>query len=184
MRPQRNTAEPNQDNQRYCADNGQHTPVTPFESGQNKKQELPIKKSGSDGVTAGKTVTRPIHKRTIEEGPLPMNKNLHPLVQEHAARNSDDERDQRWPPSFPNEKQYQRKDNNTDPLPGTEVGERVQHGNQCRSKAFMEPCRKLVISASKWIRQGERRHEVLREEKRVCHKRSGASLSPVRSKST
>ena len=56
-----------------------------FDNGQNKKQELPVKKSGSDGVTAGKTVTRPIHKWTIHKGPLPVNKDLHPLVQKHAA---------------------------------------------------------------------------------------------------
>ncbi len=143
-----------------------------FESGQNKKQELPVKKSGSDRVTAGKTVTRPIHKWAIKERPLPMNKNLYPLVQKHAAGNSNDKHDQRWPPSFPNKKQHQRKDSNTDPLSGTEVGKCMQHGDECRAEALMKPRSKLLIRASKWIGQGKWRHRILGEKKRVCHEKA------------
>ena len=69
--------------------------MAPFDKGQNKKQELPVKKSGSDGVAAGETVARPIDKRTIKKRPLPVNKNLYPFVQKHAAGNSDYKRDQR-----------------------------------------------------------------------------------------
>ena len=36
----------------------------------------------------------------------------------------------------------------------------------------MEPSCKFVISASKWIGQGEQRHEILGEKKCVCHKES------------
>jgi hypothetical protein len=60
------------------------------------------------GVATGKTVTGPIHKRTINEGPLPMNKDLDPLVQKHSARNSHNQCHERGPPSFPNKKQHQR----------------------------------------------------------------------------
>jgi hypothetical protein len=74
-------------------------------------------------VAAGKTVTRPIHKWTIDEGPLPMNQNLYPLVQEHAAGNGDDESDKRGPPAFPRKKQHDSEQNKTDPLARTKLGE-------------------------------------------------------------
>jgi hypothetical protein len=32
-----------------------------------KKEKLPVKESGSDGVTARETVTKPIHKWTIKK---------------------------------------------------------------------------------------------------------------------
>jgi hypothetical protein len=48
----------------------------------------------------------------------------------------------------------------------------------------MEPCREIVIGASKWISQRERRRKILGEKKRVCHNRSGARLSPIRREST
>ncbi len=51
-----------------------------FETGQNKKEDLSVKESGSDGVATGKTVARPIHKWARNEGPLPVHKNLYPLV--------------------------------------------------------------------------------------------------------
>ena len=59
-----------------------------FESGQNKKQELPVKKSGSDRVTAGKTVTGPVNERAFDKGPLPMHSELQPFVQQHARYRS------------------------------------------------------------------------------------------------
>src|SRR5262245_7770082 len=151
MRTQRDATEPYQGDQAYRTENGQQPPMARFEAGQNKKQKLPVQKSSSNSVTAGKTVTRPIHKRAIKKRPLPVNKNLYPLVQKHPAGNSDNERHERWPPSFPCKEQNQREHNNTDPLPGTKVGERVQHGNDCRREALMEPYRKLLIFARKWI---------------------------------
>src|SRR5262245_58748548 len=48
----------------------------------------------------------------------------------------------------------------------------------------MEPFRKLVICASKWIGQSKRRHEILGQKKRVCHRRNGTSLSPMKREST
>jgi hypothetical protein len=158
--------------------------MAPFDKGQNKKQELPIKKSSSNGVTAGETVTRPIHKRTIHKGPLPLNKDLHPFVQQHAAGDSDDQRHERWPPSFPHKKQHQRKDSNTDPLSGTEVGECMQDGDECWAEALMKPRSKLVIGTTKWIGHGQWRHRILGEKKCVCHKSSGANLYPISRKST
>src|SRR5206468_7477722 len=107
-----------------------------------------------------------------------------PLVYEHATGNGDNESDERRPPSFPCKKQHQHGDNDTDPLPGAEVGECAQHSNECRSEPLMEPSRKLVISASKWIGQCELRYEILGEKKCVYHGRSSASLSPKKSEST
>src|SRR6266513_1182329 len=141
-----------------------------LEAGQNKKQELPVKKSSSDGVAAGKTVTRPVHKGAVNERPMPMNNNLQPFVQQHAAGNSNDQGHERGPPSFPHKKQHQRKHDKTDPLPGSKIGERAQHAHKCRGQALVEPSRKLVIRSSKGISQGERRHKILGEKKCVCHK--------------
>src|SRR5215510_13699964 len=59
MRTQRNTTEPYQGDQAYRTENGQQPPMARFEAGQNKKQKLPVQKSSSNSVTAGKTVTRP-----------------------------------------------------------------------------------------------------------------------------
>jgi hypothetical protein len=179
MRTQGDTAEPNHGNQRHCTENRQQAPVPCFESRQDKKQKLPVKKGGSDGVTTGKTVTRPIHKRAVNKRPLSVNQNLYPLVQKHAAGNSDYERREKRPPSFPCKKQRQRKHNNPDPLTRTEVGERMQYGDKRRGETLMKPRRKLLIGASKWIGQSE-----LREKKCVCHRKSGASLSPIKRKST
>src|SRR5947208_16917214 len=81
MRTQSDAAESHQDDQQDRAENGEQPPVARFEGWQDKKQELSVKQSRADSVTASKTITRPIHKRTSNEGPLPMNKNLHPLVQ-------------------------------------------------------------------------------------------------------
>src|SRR4030095_7618703 len=123
MRTQGDTAEPNHDNQRHCTENRQQAPMPCFESRQDKEQELPVKKSGSDGVTTGKTVTRPIHQWAINKRPLSVDQNLYPLVQKHAAGNSNNERRERRPPSFPCKKQHQRKQNNTDPLGRNELSD-------------------------------------------------------------
>src|SRR5438105_7445389 len=116
MRTQSDSAEPHQSNQQHRTENGEQPPVSRFKSWQDKKQELPVKQSRADGVTAGKTVTRPIHERAVNKGPLPMNNNLHPLVQQHSTRNGDDQRHQRRPPFFPYKIQYHEKQNRSDPL--------------------------------------------------------------------
>src|SRR5438034_2788173 len=95
MRTQSDAAEPHQSNQQHRTENGEQPPVARFESWQDKKQELPVKQSRADCVTASKTVTRPIHERAVNKRPLPMNNNLHPLVQQHSTRNGDDQRHQR-----------------------------------------------------------------------------------------
>ena len=88
MRTQSNATESDEHHQQCRGHNTQQPPMPRLQRGQNKEQELPVKQSCSDGVATGKTVTRPIHERTINKGPLPMHKNLHALVQQHAARHS------------------------------------------------------------------------------------------------
>src|SRR5205085_5177621 len=85
-----------------------------FKRRQDKKEQLSVKQSRSDGVAAGKTVTRPIHVWAINERAMPMHKNLHPLVQQHAARNSNDQCHQRWPPFF--HTKYSATKNKTTPI--------------------------------------------------------------------
>src|SRR6266536_2389575 len=122
-------------------------------------------------LSAGKTVTRPIHKRTIHEGPLPMNNNLHPLVQQHAAGNSDDQGHERGPPSFPRKKQHQRKQNNTDPLGRTKVSECAQHTDKCVRQVRVEPSRDFMIGSGKGVDHGEG-HAILGENEGVCQKKN------------
>src|SRR5438876_4342181 len=110
-----------------------------FKRGQDKKQELSVKQSSSDGVAAGKTVTRPIHERAVNERAMPMNKKLHPLVQQHAAGNSNDQSYKRRPPSFPRKKKGHREHNNSDPLSGTKLGERAQHTHEHGREMLMKP---------------------------------------------
>ena len=58
--------------------------------GQNKKQELSVKQRRCNGVATGKTVPGPIYKCAVNKWPVPMNQNLHQLVQQHATRHGDD----------------------------------------------------------------------------------------------
>jgi len=155
MCAQSNPAESYQGNQQYCAENGQSPPVPYFHPGQDKKQELPIKQSRSNRVATGKTVTRPIHKRAVNERAMPMNKHLHQLIKQHAAWNSHNQSDERRPRSFPDEKQYHEKQNNTDPLARTKIGERPQDGHKCAGQVRVEPCREPVIGFRKGIDYGE-----------------------------
>src|SRR5438034_3369158 len=104
MRAQRNAAESHHKHERCRAENAKDARMARFQQRQQKKQELSIEQSGRDGVTAGKTVTRPVHVWTFDKGSLSMNCKLQPLVQQHAAWDSNDQRDQRWPPSLPRKK--------------------------------------------------------------------------------
>src|SRR5262249_6558148 len=101
MRTQRDAAESYQQNQGHSAENAQTPQMAAFEQRQKKKQELSVQQSGCNRMAAGKTVTRPVDKWAVDKGPLPMNHHLKPLVQQHAAGNRNDQRDQRWPPSLP-----------------------------------------------------------------------------------
>ena|SRR5262249_6781187 len=95
------------------------------ENGQEKQHKLSIKQSRPNGMAAGETVTRPIDKRAVNERSMAVNQNLDPLVEQHAARDGDDQYYQRWPPAFPHKKQQQRQKNDADPLPRTKFGECV-----------------------------------------------------------
>src|SRR5205809_5732553 len=95
MCAQSDTAESNQGDQQCRASDCQPPPVARLHDWENKKSELPVKQRRSNRVATGKTVAGPIHKRAINKGPLPMNKNLHPLVQQHSTRNGDHQCDQR-----------------------------------------------------------------------------------------
>src|SRR5207249_3272213 len=103
MRAQGDPTESDQEDQRHSAANAEQSPMPCFKRRQDKKQELSVKQSGSDGVAAGKTVTRPIHERAVNERAMPVNNDLQPLVQQHAAGNGNDEGYERGPPSFPGE---------------------------------------------------------------------------------
>src|SRR4029077_2089294 len=109
MRAQSNTTEPYQRDQQYRTRDREYSPVTRSQCRQNKKSELPVEQSRSDGMAARKTVAGPIDERPINKWPMPMNKNLHPLVQQHPAGNGDDECDQRRPPFLPHKIQDDEK---------------------------------------------------------------------------
>jgi len=109
MRTQRNAAESHYKHERCRAANANDAPMARFQQRQQKKQKLSIKQSGRDSMTAGKTVTSPVHVWAFDKRSLPMNYKLQPLIQQHAAGDSNDQHDQRWPRSFPNEEQHQRK---------------------------------------------------------------------------
>src|SRR5438094_673132 len=80
------------------------------------KQQLAIKESGSDRMPAGKAVARPIDKGTINKWSLPVNKDLHPFVEQHSSGNRDEQGHQRRPPFFPHKVQRHEKQYGTDPL--------------------------------------------------------------------
>src|SRR5882724_8452371 len=145
MRAQGDTAESHQEDQRHSADNAEQPPVARFKGWQDEKQELSVKQSGSDGVAAGKAVTRPIHERAVDERTMSMNKDLHPLGQQHAAGNSNDQSYKRGPPAFPRKIQHQRKHNDPNPFARTKLGECAEHAHKCRSEPLMKPCSELVI---------------------------------------
>ena len=80
MRAQRDPAESDQEHCRGGAENADKPRTARRQRRQNKKQELAVKQRGSNRVAAGKTVAGPIHKLPVDEWPLPLNKNLEPLV--------------------------------------------------------------------------------------------------------
>ena len=80
-----------------------------------------------------------------------MNKNLHPLVQERAAGNSDDESDKKGLPAFPRKKQHQPEQNKTDPLGRTKLGEGPQHAYKCPRQVRVEPSSDLVIGPARGL---------------------------------
>jgi len=172
MCAQRYTAESDDKNERCRAENANDARMARFQQRQQKKQKLSIKQSGRDRVTAGKTVTGPVHVRAFNKGALPVNRKLQPFVQQHTAGDSNNQHHQRWPESFPNEKQNQRKQNDPDPLPRTKFGKRVQDRHKSRSKTLMKPCRNAMISTPKRIRES-RQQSGDREEKRgVYHRKA------------
>src|SRR5437868_12831115 len=116
MCAQRDTAESDQADKQGGARKRQPAPVPRLHGWENKKSELPVKKSGSDRMSAGKAVARPIDKGAINKRPLPVNKNLHPLVELHSSGNSDEQGHQRRPPLFPHKVQRHEKQYGADPL--------------------------------------------------------------------
>ena len=90
MCTQRDTTESYQEHKERSAENAESSPMPCFEGWQDKQQQLAVKQSGSDGMTAGKTVSRPIYKRAVNKRSLPMNLNLEPFVQQHATGNGND----------------------------------------------------------------------------------------------
>ena len=125
--------------------------MTPLEQRQQKKKKLSVKQSGTHCMAAGKAVTRPIRKGALYKWPVPMNQKLKPLVQQHATGDGNDQRDQGRPQSFPGKKQYQRKQNDCDPLTRTELCQRVQYCDERRSQTLMESCGNTVIGSPKRI---------------------------------
>jgi len=148
-----------------------------FKDGQDKKQELPVKQSGSNRVAAGKTVARPIHEWAVDERAMPMNNDLDPLVQKHAARNSNDQRHKRWPPSFPDEEQHQGTKNDCDPFPGAKLGECAQNAHERRGETLMKPCRDSVIGTPERIPNGQRRIGSLEGRQCVYHRKADEAYS-------
>src|SRR5581483_4034149 len=81
MRAEGDPAKSHEKDQKRRAENREPPPTRTFDKRQNKKQELPVKKRRSNRVAAGKTITRPIHKWTVDKWSLPVNQNFHPFVQ-------------------------------------------------------------------------------------------------------
>ena len=164
MRAQSDTTESHQEHQEYSTENRQQPQMAPFKRRQDKKEQLSVKQRRSNRVAAGKTVAGPIHKRAINKGPLPMNKNLHPLVQQHSTRNGDHQCDQRRPPFFPNKIQRHEKQDRSDPFTRAELSKRSQHAHECARQMRVEPSRDFMIGAGKGVHHGEG-HAVLGENK-------------------
>jgi hypothetical protein len=177
MRAQRDAGESYQENQRRSAANAEKSQMARLERRQDKKKKLPVKQSGSDRVTAGKTVTRPIDEWPVNKRAMPMNKNLQPLIQQHATRNGKDQSHQRWPPSFPGKKQHERTQNDSDPLPRAKLGECAQYADEHRREPFMKPDRNSVIGTPQRIPYGQRRREILGEKQAGCHEKRKDSIS-------
>src|SRR5213595_3623153 len=164
MRAQGDTAESHQEDQRHSADDAEQPPVARFEGWQDEKQELPVKQRRCNRVATGKTVTRPIHERAINKRPMPMNKDLQPLVQQHAAGNSDDQCHERRSPFFPHKIQHHEEQDRSDPFTRAELSERSQHAHECAGQMRVEPSRDFVIGSSKGVHHGQG-HAVLGENK-------------------
>src|SRR5882724_10071560 len=80
MCAQSDPAESHQEDQSRSAANAEQPPMARFEDGQDKQQELSVKESSSNRVAAGKTVTRPIHERAINERTMSMDELLNQLI--------------------------------------------------------------------------------------------------------
>src|SRR5882724_9671182 len=164
MRAQGDTAESHQEDQRHGADNAEQPPVARFKGWQDEKQELSVKQRRCNRVATGKTVTRPIHERAINKRTMPMNKNLQPLVQQHAAGNSDDQCHERRPPFFPHKIQRHEEQDRSDPFTRAELSERSQHAHECARQMRVEPSRDFMIGSAKGVHHGQG-HAILGENK-------------------
>src|SRR6516165_1976049 len=101
MRAKRDAAKSHEHNQRCSPEDANRSKLATLEQRQQKKEKLSVKQSGTYRMPTGKTVTRPINKRAVHKWPVPMNQNLDPLVQQHAAWNGNNQRHQRRPGPFP-----------------------------------------------------------------------------------
>jgi len=126
-----------------------------FEGWQDEKQELSVKQRRCNRVATGKTVTRPIHERTVNKRTMPMNKDLQPLVQQHAAGNSDDQCHERRPPFFPHKIQHHEEQDRSDPLTRAEFSERSQHAHDCARQMRVKPSRDFMIGSGKGVHHGQ-----------------------------
>jgi Domain of unknown function (DUF6268) len=70
VRAQSDSDESIHEYQQHHNGNGEQPHMARLQQRQNKKQQLAIKQRGSNRVAAGKTVARPIDKRTLDEWPL------------------------------------------------------------------------------------------------------------------
>ena len=72
MRTQGNSAEANQDDDNDRGSKQENPVTTAFDQRKNKKGDLSVKEGGSNSVSAGETVARPIHEPAVYERTMAM----------------------------------------------------------------------------------------------------------------
>ncbi|PYL22486.1 MAG: hypothetical protein DMF44_10835 [Verrucomicrobia bacterium] len=73
---------------------------------------------------------------------------------------------------FQAKKQYQRKQNDCDPLTRTELCQRVQYCGERRSQTLMKPCGNTVIGSPKRILNRQSYRGILQGKECVYHKKA------------
>src|SRR6202022_4816187 len=105
MCAERDSTEPNKNDDESRRRKDQHATAAIFDHRDNEQSNLSVKQRGADGVAAGKAVTRPIDKPAVDKWTMSMHHNFDPLVQEHPARDGYNHHQERRPPAFEKEKQ-------------------------------------------------------------------------------
>src|SRR5438105_14978192 len=117
MRAERDPTETDKGNDGTCHRNSQHATAPALDRRDDKQGKLPVKQRRPNGMTAGKTVTRPIDEPAVHKSTMTEHQHFHALVQEHSTRHRTKHNYKPQTPALQNKKQH--RDGQDKPIPFT-----------------------------------------------------------------